>query len=51
LESFAAAARGDGEPEPTLAESVVAAFTMDALLASAAEGIAVAVSLPEAVHT
>jgi predicted dehydrogenase len=51
LESFAAAARGDGEPEPTLAESVVAAFTMDALLASAAEGVAVAVSLPEAVHT
>lgn len=46
LESFAAAARGEGVPVPALEESVVNAFTMDALLASAAEREAVAVELP-----
>jgi xylose dehydrogenase (NAD/NADP) len=48
LEAFARAARGDEPPEPTLAESVVDAFTLDALLASAAERTPVAVDLPEA---
>jgi predicted dehydrogenase len=47
LEGFAAAARGEAEPIPTLDESVVTALTVDALLASAAEGVAVELSLPE----
>ena len=46
LEGFAAAARGTAPPVPTLAESVITALTMDALLASAAEGIAVEPALP-----
>jgi predicted dehydrogenase len=51
LEAFAAAAHGDAEPSPTLAESVVTAFTVDALLASGRDGRAVAVEIPEAVLT
>jgi D-xylose 1-dehydrogenase (NADP+, D-xylono-1,5-lactone-forming) len=47
LDGFAAAARGEAPPIPTLAESVVTAFTTDALLASAAEGTAADVELPE----
>ena len=50
LESFTAAARGDAAPEPTLAESVLNAVTIDALLSSAAEHTTVAVELPEAVR-
>jgi xylose dehydrogenase (NAD/NADP) len=46
LEGFAAAARGTAPPVPTLAESVITALTMDALLASAAEGVAVEPALP-----
>jgi predicted dehydrogenase len=49
LEAFAAAARGGAEPAPTLAESVVTAFTLDALLESGRDGRAVAVDVPEAV--
>jgi predicted dehydrogenase len=49
LEAFAAAARGLAEPAPTLAESVVTAFTVDALLASGRDGGAVDVEVPEAV--
>jgi predicted dehydrogenase len=49
LESFAAAVRGTGEPAPTLAESVVTAYTLDALLAGGRDGAAVAVDLPEGV--
>jgi D-xylose 1-dehydrogenase (NADP+, D-xylono-1,5-lactone-forming) len=43
LDGFAAAARGEAEPVPTLAESVATALTMDALLASAERGEAVEV--------
>ena len=50
LESFVAAARGDAPPEPSLAESVLNATTIDALLASATEHSRVAVELPEAVR-
>ena len=50
LEGFAAAARGDAEPVPALAESVVGACTLDALLTSAAERVAVDVAVPEAVR-
>ncbi|MGH3024264.1 MAG: Gfo/Idh/MocA family protein [Gaiellaceae bacterium] len=50
LESFAAAARGEAEPVPTLADSVGVACTLDALLRSAAERAAVEVALPEAVR-
>jgi predicted dehydrogenase len=46
LEGFAAAARGDAGPDPTLDESVATALTMDALLASAAGGAAVEVAVP-----
>jgi xylose dehydrogenase (NAD/NADP) len=46
LEGFAAAARGTASPVPTLAESVITALTMDALLTSAAEGVAVEPALP-----
>jgi predicted dehydrogenase len=49
LEAFAAAAAGRVEPAPTLAESVVTAFTVDALLASGRDGTAVAVEVPETV--
>ncbi|MGH3034313.1 MAG: Gfo/Idh/MocA family protein [Gaiellaceae bacterium] len=51
LESFAAAVRGDSPPQPALAESVVGAFTMDALLTSAAERAVVPVELPTALGT
>ena len=50
LESFAAAARGEAAPVPSLAESVSTAVTMDALLTSAAEGVAVDVRIPERVR-
>jgi D-xylose 1-dehydrogenase (NADP+, D-xylono-1,5-lactone-forming) len=46
LEGFAAAARRTAPPVPTLAESVITALTMDALLTSAAEGVAVEPALP-----
>jgi xylose dehydrogenase (NAD/NADP) len=49
LEAFAAAARGLVDPDPTLAESVVTAVTLDALLASGRDGAAVAVHVPEGV--
>jgi predicted dehydrogenase len=49
LESFALAARGEGPPVPTLAESVLNAITLDALLASAEEQAVVAVDVPESV--
>jgi predicted dehydrogenase len=47
LEGFAAAARGEAPPLPTLAESVITALTMDALLRGAAEGVAVEPTLPQ----
>lgn len=50
LERFAAAARGDAVPVPTLAESVVGVCTLDALLTSAAQRRAVDVMVPEAVR-
>jgi predicted dehydrogenase len=50
LDQFAAAVRGEARPVPTLAESVVTAFTLDSLLASAADGAPVPVELPEAIH-
>ena len=50
LESFAAAVRGTDAPVPTLAESVVDAFTLDALLASANERTAITIDLPQAVR-
>lgn len=46
LEWFAAVIRGEAEPKPTLAESVVTALTLDALLRSADEGTAVEVDVP-----
>jgi D-xylose 1-dehydrogenase (NADP+, D-xylono-1,5-lactone-forming) len=46
LEAFARAVRGTEPPVPTLADSVVDAFTLDALLASAAERVAAPVDLP-----
>jgi predicted dehydrogenase len=49
LEAFAAAARGEAEPAPTLAESVVTAFTVDALLAGGREGRGVEIEIPEEV--
>ena len=49
LEAFAAAVRGEAPPVPSLAESVLGAYTMDALLTSAAERTAVPVNVPEAV--
>lgn len=49
LESFALAARGEGPPVPTLAESVLNAITLDALLASAEERAVVAVDVPASV--
>jgi predicted dehydrogenase len=50
LERFAASVRGEAPPVPTLAESLVNAFTLDALLASAAERMPVPVEIPEAIH-
>jgi predicted dehydrogenase len=49
LERFAAAVRGTAPPLPSLAESVVDAFVLDALLSSAAERTAVSVNLPASV--
>jgi predicted dehydrogenase len=49
LESFAAAARGKAQPVPGIAESVVTAATLDALLASAADRTPVAVAVAEGV--
>jgi predicted dehydrogenase len=49
LDHFACAARGEAEPVPSLVESVVTAYTLDALLASAAERSVVAVEVPEVV--
>ena len=49
LESFAAAVRRTAAPEPALAESVVTACTLDALLTSARELTAVTIDLPDAV--
>jgi hypothetical protein len=46
LEAFAAAAGGVAPPEPVLAESVVDAFTLEALLTSANERAAVAIEVP-----
>jgi predicted dehydrogenase len=51
LEAFAAAVRGEAPAVPTLAESVVNAFTMDALLAAASERTAMPVDLPEGLRT
>lgn len=51
LEAFAAAVRGTTPPVPTLAESVATAATMDALLASAAEGAAIRVDVSQAIGT
>lgn len=49
LEHFARTAAGEADPVPALAESVVTAYTLDALLASAAERAVVAVEVPEGV--
>lgn len=46
LEAFVAAARGERDPTPTLDESVVTAFTLDALLSSGAEDEVVEIELP-----
>jgi xylose dehydrogenase (NAD/NADP) len=46
LEAFVRAARGDARPVPTLAESVVDALTLDALLSSAAQQASVPVEVP-----
>jgi D-xylose 1-dehydrogenase (NADP+, D-xylono-1,5-lactone-forming) len=50
LESFATAVRGNGAPTPGLMESLVTAFTLDALLTSAAERAPVSVDLPDTLH-
>ena len=50
LEAFAAAARGEAEANPTLAESVAGMYTLDALLTSAAERAPVDVAVPEGVR-
>lgn len=49
LEHFTRAAQGEAEPVPALLESVVTAYTLDALLASAAERAVVPVEVPRAV--
>jgi predicted dehydrogenase len=49
LEHFARAARGEIAPVPALSESVVTAFTLDALLTSAAERTIVQIDVPGAV--
>ena len=46
LERFAAAVRGAASPLPTLADSVIGAFTLDALLTSATERTAIPVDVP-----
>jgi predicted dehydrogenase len=50
LERFAATVRREAPPVPTLAESIVNAFTLDALLASAVDRAPVPVELPEAIQ-
>jgi predicted dehydrogenase len=49
LQAFAAAVRGEVPPLPSLAESVLGAYTTDTLLTSAAEHAALPVHVPEAV--
>jgi xylose dehydrogenase (NAD/NADP) len=51
LERFAAVVRGEAEPSPTLAESVVNALTLDALLQSAAEWAPVDIEVPRDIVT
>jgi predicted dehydrogenase len=51
LESFAAAARGNGAALPTITESVVNAYTLNALLASASERMPMPIELPIALET
>jgi D-xylose 1-dehydrogenase (NADP+, D-xylono-1,5-lactone-forming) len=51
LEHFAAVVRGSATPVPTLADSVVTALTIDALLTSAFERVAVGVDVPADVRT
>jgi predicted dehydrogenase len=51
LQAFAAAARGERDPAPRLEESVVTAFTLDALLASGADGEIIDVALPVGVRS
>ena len=51
LEGFAAAVRAEAPPMPELAESVVSAFTLEALLTSAAERTVVPVESPELLRT
>jgi predicted dehydrogenase len=46
LEAFVAAARGEQAPSPSLTESVVTAFTLDALLASGTERESVELQIP-----
>jgi predicted dehydrogenase len=46
LERFAAVIRGEAEPVPTLAESVVTALSLDALVRSAVEGTSVEIDVP-----
>jgi predicted dehydrogenase len=50
LERFGVAARSVAEPAPALAESVVGICTIDALLTSAEERVAIPVAIPEAVR-
>lgn len=47
LEHFAAVVRGHAQPVPTLAESVVTAFTLEALVTSALERRSVDVEVPD----
>lgn len=51
LEHFAAVARGAATAVPALADSVVTALTLDALLTSGAEGVAVPVEIPTQLAT
>ena len=46
LERFAAVIRGEAEPVPSLAESVVTALTLEALVRSAFEGVGLDVDVP-----
>ncbi len=46
LERFAAVIRGEAEPTPTLAESVVTALSLDALVRSTVEGASVKIDIP-----
>ncbi len=46
LERFAAVIRGERQPAPVLAESVVTALTLDALVRSALEGLPVDIDVP-----